>query len=924
MPLTPKVITICATTRLVRGMLAQHQKSQLARGIQQWQSAEAYTLQQWLDELIGHANLLGLLPNDALPNLTLSTVAETYLWEQAIETCLAKHEAAALFDIRSMAKSAIEANNLMLNWQLTEADINQQFITQETRQFLRWRHTFEAICTKQNVMESARLTSIQIALFAQFQDQIFRELVLPSHIKLAGFDRITPLEADLFALLTSCGVEVEMMANELHDCSQVEYCVTVDANSECRAAVAWAKQKLTENPQAQLAIISPALGSIRRELADLLDDTFHPETLHSALYETSRCYDFSLGLALTEYALVHSALQLIRWAANKTDLIFDEVTPLLQDIYWGDESELDARAQLDAHMRRNMSASYSLDALIKQASKLQVNGLQLTGLLEHLTQILKFQNQTAASVQSHHSGKNRQALSAWVEAFVQLLEALDWAKTHLLTSHEYQTKNAFLKCLTALTKLDAIFGNITASVAVQKITELCSATMFQAEAKGDIRIQILGLLETPAEQLDAVWALNMNDQHWPPAVKLNPLLPADLQRRKGTPNASAAVQSQFASLVHARILTCAPEVVFSYALKEDERELRPSPLLQTNTEFKPPITLATLAESLAQPAALQMLDDFIAPAIFSDENVRGGVSLFAAQAKCPAWAFYQYRLGAAKLETPVDGLDTMSRGSLLHKVLQLFWQDCVSLSNLKALSEPQLLEKINAAIEKSIENLSVEVSYRIPTQVLQIERNRLRQLMQIWLVLELERADFVVEACEKKFELEIDGLKLNLSIDRIDKLKEGGLVVIDYKTSSIVTHASWAEDRITEPQLPIYVVLALKYEQVVAVSFAKVRSDEVKFIGLSAEEGVLPKVTALTKVTKSSAFYEFSDWDALFEHWYTSLTDIAQEIKQGVAGVTVRNEADLTYCDVKPLLRLPERLLQFEHLQTTLKSGGGL
>ena len=92
-----------------------------------------------------------------------------------------------------------------------------------------------------------------------------------------------------------------------------------------------------------------------------------------------------------------------------------------------------------------------------------------------------------------------------------------------------------------------------------------------------------------------------------------------------------------------------------------------------------------------------------------------------------------------------------------------------------------------------------------------------------------------------------EGLKLNLSIDRIDALTDGGLVVIDYKTSATVTNASWAKDRIAEPQLPIYVVLALKYEQVKAVSFAKVRSDETKFIGISAEQEALPKVTALEK-----------------------------------------------------------------------------
>jgi exodeoxyribonuclease-5 len=402
---------------------------------------------------------------------------------------------------------------------------------------------------------------------------------------------------------------------------------------------------------------------------------------------------------------------------------------------------------------------------------------------------------------------------------------------------------------------------------------------------------------------------------------LNPLLPADLQRNRGIPNASAIVQSKFASLVHQRLMTCAPEVIFSYAMKEDERELRPSPLLPNDAVFKRPNTIATFAETRAQPAPLEMLDDFIAPSVLPDENVRGGVGLFAAQAKCPAWAFYQYRLGAAKLETPVDGLDTMLRGSLLHKALQLFWQDCKSLSNLIVLSQLQLNEKIKAAIEKSILDLNAEISYLIPPQVLQIERKRLCQLIKIWLELEMERADFVVDSCEKKFELDVEGLKLNLSIDRIDTLIEGGLVVIDYKTSAIVTNASWAKERITEPQLPIYVVLALKYEQVVAVSFAKIRSDETKFIGISAEQAVLPKVISLAKVSKSSVFQQFSDWDALLEHWYTSLTLIAQEIKAGVASVTTTDEVDLLYCDVKPLLRLPERLLQFEHMQAALNHG---
>lgn len=944
MPSTASTITICSTARLVRGLNLQHQQRQLSSGNQQWQASEAFTLQQWLDSLINHATLLGLLPSDALPMVVLSTVAEAFLWEQAITTCLTKHEAAALFDIRAMAKSAIEANDLILNWRITEADVNTQFITQETRQFLRWRHTFDTLCTAKNAIAAVRLSALQIELIVQNAQSLSSELTLPKQIILAGFDRITPLEKHLFEALKTCGVQIEKLSSAAQANLQVDYLALNDSNAECRAAVAWAQQKLLENPQAQLAIISPALGNIRRELADLLDDTFHPETLQASHCENPRCYDFSLGLALTEYPIVHSALQLLRLAANKSAMSFDDVTPILQDVYWGNMLELDARAQLDAHVRKYLNASYSLEALIKQASKLHSDGVQLLTLIEHLGLIAKFSsssnNQTKVNNQTklnnqtgtqlNSQGNQRQLPSVWVLAFNDLLGALKWANTRAISSHEYQAQQAFFKCLKELAALDAVLGNIDVYEAVQKITELCSATMFQAEAKGDIHIQILGLLETPAVQLDAVWALNMNDQHWPPAVKLNPLLPAELQRNRGTPNASASIQSEFAALVYQRLMSSTPEVVFSYALQDGERELRPSPLLEINGSeavIQPVpkqtlLSVRTLAECLAQPADMQMVDDYMAPVVAAGEKVRGGVSLFARQASCPAWAFYQYRLGAGKLETPIDGLDNIARGNLLHLVLQNFWRNCESLGNLKAMSSSQRLSAIDAAIEKGMDILAHEVGPHIPPQVLQIEQQRLQQLMQIWLDLELERADFKVEACEQKHQLDVEGLNLMLTIDRVDKLADGGLAVIDYKTSSVVANKSWADDRIVDPQLPIYAALALKDEQVVAVCFAKIRTDETKFIGLSAAPGVLPSVTALAEVTKSSAFKRFEDWDALLQHWHASLTNIALEIKSGVACVTFNKESDLAYCDVKPLLRLPERLLQFEKMQAAAKGGG--
>ena len=62
----------------------------------------------------------------------------------------------------------------------------------------------------------------------------------------------------------------------------------------------------------------------------------------------------------------------------------------------------------------------------------------------------------------------------------------------------------------------------------------------------------------------------------------------------------------------------------------------------------------------------------------------------------------------------------------------------------------------------------------------------------------------------------------------------------------------------------------------------------------------------------------FSDWQALLNHWKTSIEAIAQEIKNGEAAIKFEDESLLAYCEVMPLLRLPERQLQFERFQNPI------
>jgi len=887
-------LVLCSTHRLARSLRLAHGQVQIAQGLKLWTPLQALTLVQWLDKLYAYSLLTGQVAAEQAPRLVLSAMQERIMWERAIETGLAGDPAEALFDRAGMAAAAMGANRLLQEWDIALGRSEQ---TEETRQFLRWRTAFRALCRKFGALESGSLLEVQVACLKQYAGQ------LPPVIHVAGFDRISPQEKRVFDALIARGIKVQRWPLGLeHPASAVQTAYD-DAEAECRAAAAWAGLRLADDPQARIAIVAPELGSLRSRLAAMLDDVLHPETIHPAQAEAPRRYDFSLGSPLAAHPLASTAQALLRLAAQRYRVAQQEVGALLGDVYWSAGiSEADARARLDARMRRKLGATLHLEQLLRLARNAQADGLAIPRLLQHLEAL----NVAAAA------WPRKQAPSAWAATFGELLKAAGWPGERGLSSHEFQARRAWSEVLADVAGLDALLGPVDAKEALRRLARLCQERIFQPESEGEPPLQIMGMLEAQSAPLDAVWVMGMNDHVWPPPARPNPLLPAEAQRSAGAPNSCSRVQAEFARAIHRRLLHSAPQLVFSWARKDGERELRPSPLLADIPLWADAVVpAATMAERLARPADMQWLDDHLAPPLAEGEKVGGGAGLLRAQAVCPAWAFYRYRLGARALEESVDGLDSMDRGSLLHAVLQCFWSGRGS-AELQAMGDAVLAQAMLAAVEAGVRQFRQTLDKPLPVHFLALEKQRLQLLLAAWLNFEKARAPFTVEECERRVRLEIEGIAVELTLDRVDALEDGRLVVLDYKTGSAVNHKSWADDRITEPQLPIYAALALSGEKVAAVCFAKVRVDEQKFIGIADQPDTLPGVDGLEQARRLFPEATFPDWASVLEHWKSSLAAIAREIRAGEAAVRFESEDELAYCEVKPLLRLPERKLQFE------------
>jgi exodeoxyribonuclease-5 len=677
-------------------------------------------------------------------------------------------------------------------------------------------------------------------------------------------------------------------------------CADVDA--ECRAVVAWAQARLAENPAGRLGIVAPDLAGVRDRLEFLLDDALHPALIRPDAAEAARCFNFSLGRALADLPLIRVALDLLALGSGRAKVEQSRLSALLLAGGWSAaDAEADGRARLDAALRRDLPYFTTLPALLRLAERLAEGGQPLCP-------------QTVAALDAFvtaASQASRKLLPGqWAGVFRACLKAAGWPGDRPLSSHEFQAHRAFGEVLDGLGRLDVLLGPLAFADAVRRLSQLCRQRLFQPETRGRPAIQVLGVLESAGLEFDALWVIGMNDDLWPPPPRPSPLLPAELQRSAGSAHASAEVELDFAQRVHARLSQSAPVVTFSWAQADGNRVLRPSPLIAgMPPAAESPAEVATLARAMADeaPAALDLLDDALAPPVAEGEKVSGGSWLLRAQAICPAWAYYQFRLGGEAMEQAVEGLDPAARGTLVHEALEAFWTATPSSDALAALGEAARNEAIAAAVAKALQSFELDRRTSLPARFRELEAARLARLLDLWLAVEARRGQgFAVIACEQPAEVEIEGIKVRMVVDRIDQLADGRQVIIDYKTGAAIDTKNWADQRITEPQLPIYA--ALVNDEVAAVVFAKVLLDKPGFAGVADEKDILPGVQGIGD-DKQKIFdpAEFPDWIAVITHWRERLHAVASEVKQGRAGVVFADEKGLQYCEVLPLLRLPER-----------------
>jgi ATP-dependent helicase/nuclease subunit B len=780
--------------------------------------------------------------NPERPLQCLSDWQSELIWLKIIQ----EHNGDPLLNKTQAIQQARQAFTLVRHWLCDTRDWAGE--KSETDTFLIWMSAYHQYCEKNNVLDPALLPQVLSDYWIRHPDKI------PPTLELYGFDEFNPLQTSILELFKSAGCSLQM--ERVSERTQTyEYLAFPDRQSQMTQAVLHAKSVM-ESPRNDAL----PLGIIIPKIQD------HWDLVHRVCTEILGAGNFNIsaGQPLGQMPIIYAALLCLQ-GENIRGLM---LTPYIR----GGLSEQCERALMDERLSRLETDPLPVDFVRSDPE-----------LPEQFKQTL---NQSLDKIQSYQ--ESWLAPSQWIENIFSILRSWGWPGERTLNSEAYQAVTHFYRLITELASLDAVVGPCPYARVISLLNQRANKTMFQPESN-DKPVQVLGVLEAAGLSFSHLWVMDLGSDTWPDKPSPNPFIPMAVQLQLGIPHASFARELLFAQTMMRRLLSSSPNIILSYAQQGDEGEgqVLPSPLIEQR-----PIASSlwgegahtTLAEQLFAMKKTEPLPEALGLPL-KTTALKGGATLFKDQADCPFRAYAKHRLSAVSITAPEMGFSSRIKGSVLHDVLELIWSVIKTREGLVNLTQESLDRLIAQNIHLALDSV-------IPP-IAPIERDlevlRLTPILQRWFELELSREPFKITSLERSYTVTFEGLQLTFRVDRIDEI-EGQPCLIDYKTGK-VNAQKWLEDRMDEPQLPLYACVIEPTPQ--AIAFAQIRKDKMAWKGMGSLP--LPGITPI----------ETSSWNEQIMTWRAQFALIADEYKRGHAAVTPKNNHQTcTYCDMQPFCRI--------------------
>jgi len=845
---------LAPNTELAAALIDWVERRHLALGHEVWPTPRIRDFSGWLRERYAERQLL-----DASLPRCLSDVEERELWRSVI---LESDGGAELLEPNGAAQSARRARRAVIDYGIPLQKL-ADYATEESLAFLDWNRRFEARCRE---------------LHCIAPDQLLGSAPTPPGLVWIE----SPIWRPMVRRWLESNAVAMLLPPQAAAAAPPRAVTAASPAAELAAMAEWAAGHLRASPDFRAWICIPDLSLRRAEVADAFDAVLAPQRFLLTAADVPAPYAVAGGTPLADYPPVRSALAAL--TATTGALSFEAFSDLLRmpQLHFA-AADAGAAAQLDVELRRRGPSEAGLADWLLLAEKL---GAPAVSAVTHLRAFLTTLN----------SARNAHFLSQWVTLWIAAFEAGPWILRQRWSSTEFQAAERFRELLASLATGDALFGKQGPAAAIRILSRAAVDTAFQPQT-GIPAIWVSAQIMDPWLTYDGLWVAGCSEDRWPPPLDPIALLPVKLQRDYGVIPAGIESQLRLAEDLQGRWQLRAGNCVFSCAHSSDGRPTTPSPLLPVSSE---PASSSPQphwqAQALHAPP-LEVLRDDAAPAFAADVERTRGVSTLRAQSRCAFRGYAEGRLLTDRLEKPVPGFNMRERGELVHHALEYIWGQLGGSDGLAAMA-PEPLDALVAngvsrAIAKQCEQRDPGARWR------RREHPRMAALLNKWLVIERLREPFTVEQLEQGAQVaHHGGLDFRVRIDRVDRLLDGGRVLIDYKTG--IVSPDWRGDRPDNPQLPVYALL--RPESLVAVAYGMVNAGECGFVAEHSRPAVFKPSRR-----KPSSMEGMPDFPSLIALWSQRMEVIAAEFAAGHAEVAPTVRA-CSSCNLQPLCRIPSAL----------------
>jgi ATP-dependent helicase/nuclease subunit B len=682
----------------------------------------------------------------------------------------------------------------------------------------------------------------------------------PTEIILAGFDEYYPQLQTLIDNLKKFGWTINYYEPNKYENSLGKKIAFSAQDLEITTAARWAKKLIAKNPKTTIGIV----------FADLTDLQLHYEitNIFTAVFGHMKNINITAGFIFSFQPIINSALNLLKIFSlfNLKNLNKFLLSPYIKAA----EIEKTARIIIDFQLHQANKTEFAL-GYIKNLAK--NHNLNIDILLNILQQIKNFIAQL----------KNKKlSCSSWTEIFAEILKTIGWPGENNLTTTELAATERFSELLHEFSMINLVTNKISYSEALDILTHMATQTIFQTKQIAETPINIMGTLEAAGINFDYLWVTGIDQENWPNAPNPNPFIPIEIQKKFNLPHSSAERELHFCKILIQRFRNSAKEVIFSYVNQNEEHKIDASLIIGDLPEISiDSLDLANftgLAQEIYTSKKIEIItEEDVLPEI-ANNLIRGGSKALELQALCPFSAFAEFHLKAQEIKKSEIGINKATRGILIHNALEKFWQEIKTHENLCALNNVQLQDAIKNAVNYALDQ------EKLLEAIYLLEQKCLINLLTCWLEIEKNRPPFAVIETEKSINTKLGPMQIKLRIDRIDKLENGNLLLIDYKTGKkLPTIFDWFGDRPKNPQLPLYCIAV---DGVSSFAFAQINIEAIKLKNISLEE--------LKFGLNSTA--ENINWQDLISYWHEVLVNIAKDFITGKNSVSPLSPQICTQC----------------------------